>query len=105
MTSGFDIDPGVLRAAGKGVADAAQSLSDKWQALMASSDGMGDIFGDDMVGGLIGASYMAATDIADDSFSSTVDGYWQVVDGLDAMAEMYDDTEQENAETFGGGAG
>ncbi len=104
MTSGFDIEPGSLRSAGKGVADAAHSLSDTWHALKASSDGMGDIFGDDMVGGLIGASYGAASDIADDSFTSTSKGYQKIADGLGAMADMYDDTEQDTADSFGGRA-
>ena len=59
---------------------------------------MGDIFGDDLVGGLIGASYSAAQDIANDSFTSALDGFTQIADGLDAMAQLYDVTEQANTE-------
>ena len=97
--SGFQVDPQSLRTASQGVTAAAQQLSQQWQALQSTAQGMGDIFGDDMVGGLIGASYSAAEGIASDSFSSALDGFGQIADGLGAMADLYDTTEQANTDT------
>lgn len=99
MTGGFQVDPASLRTASQGVTAAAHQLGQQWQALQSTAQGMGDIFGDDMVGGLIGASYSAAEGIANDSFSSALDGFSQIADGLAAMADLYDTTEQGNTET------
>lgn len=100
--SGFQVDPASLRTASQGVASAAQQLGQQWQALQSTAQGMGDIFGDDMVGGLIGASYGAAVEIATDSFDSALDGFAEISDGLSAMADQYDTTEQDNVETVSG---
>lgn len=97
--SGFQVDPQSLRTASRGVTAAAQQLSQQWQTLQSTAQGMGDIFGDDMVGGLIGASYSAAEGIANDSFSTALDGFGQIADGLGAMADLYDTTEQDNTDT------
>lgn len=102
MTGGFDVQPQSLHTAGYGVANAADQLSQQWQSLTSTAQGMGDIFGDDMVGGLIGASYSAAQQIAGDSFTGALGGFAQIADGLHAMADLYDTTEQANTDTFGG---
>jgi uncharacterized protein YukE len=98
--TGFDVSPQSLRTASQGVASAAEQLQQQWQSLMSTSQGMGDIFGDDMVGGLIGASYGAAQEIASDSFTSAMDGFSQIAEDLNAMADLYDDTEQVNADNI-----
>lgn len=97
---GFQIDPSSLRAASKSIGDTAQRLYDEWSGLNSQASAMGDIFGDDMVGGLIGASYAGAQEVADDSFTSATDGFGEVADGLGAMADMYDETEQANTDDF-----
>jgi hypothetical protein len=102
VTGGFDVQPQSLHTAGQGVANAADQLSQQWQSLTSTAQGMGDIFGDDMVGGLIGASYSAAQQIAGDSFSSALGGFARIADGLHAMADLYDTTEHANTDTFGG---
>jgi uncharacterized protein YukE len=102
VTERFYVQPQSLHTAGHGVANAADQLSQQWQSLTSTAQGMQDIFGDDMVGGLIGASYGAAQQIAGDSFSSALDGFAQIADGLHAMADLYDTTEQANADGFDG---
>lgn len=98
--SEFDVQPESLRTASKGVAAAASQLSQQWQSLVSTAQGMGDIFGDDMVGGLIGGSYSAAQEIAGKSFTTALQGFAQISDGLNSMADMYDTTEQANTETI-----
>ena len=98
MVDGFNIDPSSLRSAGTSIDNIAQQLSDSWSQLAGQADSTGDIFGDDMVGGLIGASYNGALDVADESFTAAVDGFGEVADGLSSMADMYDDTEQGNTD-------
>lgn len=96
----MDVSPASLRSAGTGVANAADALSQQWQSLLSTAQGMGDIFGDDMVGGLIGASYSVAQDIAGGSFASALEGFTRITDGLKAMADLYDTIEQANTDTF-----
>lgn len=98
--SGYDVEPASLRRAEQGVRSAGERLANAWQALIGQAQGMGDIFGDDMVGGLIGASYAAAQDIANRSYGSVVKGFGGFADGLATMAERYDRTEQVNVAAF-----
>ncbi|MEU7573365.1 hypothetical protein [Micromonospora sp. NPDC049240] len=96
----LDIDPVQLRAAGDGVRTAAAQLEARWQRLRGTADGMGDIFGADDVGGLIGASYRAAQQIAECSVTSVLAALTGFGDGLVDMGDAYDRIEEDNAALF-----
>ncbi|MEU1395243.1 WXG100 family type VII secretion target [Micromonospora zamorensis] len=96
----LDVDPEQLRQAAGGVQRAGERLEQQWQRLRATADGMGDIFGDDDVGGLIGASYQAAQQIAEQSVSSVVAAFAGFGDGLARMSTAYDEVEARNAALF-----
>ena len=85
-----------LRSAGQGLTDAAGRVQREWQSLVSTVKGMGDMFGDDMVGSLIGMSYQAAHEMADESYTSAAEQLQYLGEGLNVMAEMYDRTEEAN---------
>ena len=53
-----------------------------------------------MVGGLIGASHEGAMEVAGQSYQSVIRAYGSYADGLSAMADRYDETEQGHVDTF-----
>ncbi|MEV4656931.1 WXG100 family type VII secretion target [Micromonospora sp. NPDC049301] len=96
----LDVDPEQLRQAAGGVQRAGERLEQQWQRLQATAGGMGDIFGGDDVGGLIGASYHAAQQIAEQSVMSVVAAFAGFGDGLAGMGAAYDEVEARNAALF-----
>jgi hypothetical protein len=100
MADGIQVDLAALRRGGEGLQRAAQQLEQEWSAFSGRVQSMGDIFGDDMVGGLIGASYHAAHEIADESFMSAADGLDGFGAGLMESADNHEATDQSGAESF-----
>jgi hypothetical protein len=100
MGGQLQVDPATLRQGGQGVLDVAERVAGAWRDFVTKARGMGDIFGDDPVGGLIGASYGAAQQVADDSLNSVVNGLSNAGRGLLRMADSYDQTEQTNLGHF-----
>jgi hypothetical protein len=91
----LEVRPESVRGAGRNLQQVAQRLQTEWQAMTATVQGMGDLFGDDMVSSLIAASYQAAHEIANDSYTSAAEGFQDFGGGLQAMAATYDEAEQE----------
>ncbi|MFI7575899.1 WXG100 family type VII secretion target [Micromonospora sp. NPDC049497] len=96
----LDVEPEQLRSAAAGVRQAGERLELQWQRLRATADGMGDVFGGDEVGGLIGASYRSAQQIAERSVTSVVGAFTGFGDGLASMGDAYDAVEERNAALF-----
>ncbi|MET7832565.1 PE domain-containing protein [Micromonospora sediminicola] len=96
----LDVEPDQLRSAATGVRQAGERLEQQWQRLRATAGGMGDIFGGDEVGGLIGASYRSAEQIAERSTTSVITALTGFADGLAAMGNAYDAVEEQNATLF-----
>ncbi|MGW5360234.1 hypothetical protein [Actinopolymorpha pittospori] len=70
MTDQRQYDSAALRDHGKHLMRIGDDSQAAWARLKRKSEGMGDIFGDDLVGGLIGAAYGAIYALADGSFTS-----------------------------------
>jgi uncharacterized protein YukE len=98
MTDGFQVDPQALRQGASGLLDAAQRLSEEWQRFTVTVQGMGPMFGNDPIGGLIGAGYQAAQGVADRSLKTVMDAFADFGTGLSRMADQYDGTEQANSD-------
>lgn len=94
MAGQIRVAPGALRQGGQGISDAGQRLAVGWQDFSAKVQGMGDIFGDDPIGGLIGASYQMAHQIAERSVGSVAGSLTGFGAGLARMAGGYDAAEQ-----------
>lgn len=100
MTGGYEVHPPALRQGGSELAAVAEQVSAQWEALRARTAAMGDIFGDDDVGGLIGMSYQVAEEIAGECLRSVVEGLRGFGAGLGVMAERYELAEQDNLANF-----
>jgi uncharacterized protein YukE len=91
----LEVRPDSLSGAGRDLQQVAQRLQSEWQAMTGTAQGMGDIFGDDMVSSLIATSYQSAQEIANDSYTSAVEGFQDFGGGLQEMAATYAEAEQE----------
>ncbi|MCO1598388.1 ESX-1 secretion-associated protein [Micromonospora sp. RHAY321] len=100
MPENLQVHPPALRQGGSHLTEVAEQLAAQWEALRARTAAMGDIFGDDDVGGLIGMSYQAAEEIAAECLGSVVEGLRGFGDGLGLMADQYDLVEQDNDAQF-----
>lgn len=89
-----------LDRAAQSLAQVAESFNTAWQSFSAQVDSMGDIFGDDAVGGLIGGSYQAAHGIADETFTSAAEALMDFSDGLSRMAAAHERNERAARELF-----
>ncbi|MEV0649376.1 hypothetical protein AB0I28_29380 [Phytomonospora sp. NPDC050363] len=97
---GFEAEPDNLRDSSGLLRQASESLAELWAEIDGKVASMGDIFGDDDVGGLIGMSYQAAHDIAAENITSVIDALGGFSEGLDGMAASYDETENALMENF-----
>jgi hypothetical protein len=79
-----------LRRGGDSIGGAAIRLAEAWTAHAQRVAAMGDIFGSDPIGGLIGTSYHAAHQIAERSYESVVSSLASFNRGLHAAADTFD---------------
>ncbi|GAA2711902.1 WXG100 family type VII secretion target [Actinoplanes palleronii] len=100
MSTGVEVDLDALRRAGEQLARAAERLDREWAGFSSQVQSMGDIFGDDAVGGLIGASYQAAHQIADECFVSVAESFDDFGVGLEESADSHEANEREIADRF-----
>ncbi|WP_422736845.1 hypothetical protein ACN263_25580 [Micromonospora sp. WMMD729] len=100
MHDDLQVHPPALRQGGGHLSEVADQIAAQWEALRAQAAAMGDIFGDDDVGGLIGMSYQVAEEIAAECLGSVIDGLRGFGDGLTLMADQYDVVEQDNDAQF-----
>lgn len=98
--AGFAAVPENLRDSASLMRSASEALTSAWQALDSKVTGMGDIFGDDDVGGLIGMSYQAAHDIAAENMTSVIEALGGFGEGLDGMAAGYEENEAAVEQSF-----
>ncbi len=101
MDETLNVDLDSLDRGGEALFRVAETLSARWSELSGQVQAMGDIFGDDDVGSLIGVSYQAAHQVADESFRSVIDSLAGFGSGLALMAKRYADTERQIADRFG----
>jgi enoyl-[acyl-carrier-protein] reductase (NADH) len=94
----LQVHPPGLRRSGRSLQDVAERVASAWQDLQNTVHGMGEIFGDDMVSSLIGTSYQAAHEMANESYTSAAERLRDFGEGLVVMADVYDRTEQANTD-------
>ena len=79
-----------LRDSGKGISKQGEQVQDEWGKLKSTSEGKGDIFGDDDVGGLIGMAYQTVFGPADD--------FTAFGDALNKAGDRHEETEKNHAD-------
>jgi hypothetical protein len=87
-------DSAALRDHGKNLMRIGDDSHTAWARLKQKSDGMGDIFGDDLVGGLIGAAYGAIYVLADGSLTSASDDLVAFGEKLKYVGDSNDQAEE-----------
>lgn len=100
MSDSIDVDPQELRRGASQLREVADQLQTRWAEFSGRVQAMGDIFGDDPVGGLIGASYQAAHGLAADSYQSVTTGLVGFSEGLAKMAGRYESADGSSREEF-----
>jgi ADP-heptose:LPS heptosyltransferase len=86
--------PDSLRDGGKHLVELGDEVESAWERLRSTSEGMGDIFGDDLVGGLIGAAYSAIYELASETFSSVTDDFHAFGERLTLVGDNDEENEQ-----------
>jgi hypothetical protein len=95
-------DPDPVRDCGENLAIIATWLRSSWTQFNEHLLRMGDIFGDDDVGGLIGASHSGAVEIATSSFNSIAAAFDSFGARLAVAADNYEQAEQQITQRFQG---
>lgn len=91
-----------LRGGAEGLRSVADDFSSSWSSFTAAVDSMGDIFGDDDIGGLIGVSHQLAQQIAGEAFGSVTDALTACAEGLSTMADAHEGNEADSQSLFTG---
>jgi hypothetical protein len=87
-----------LRDSGKGISKQGEQVQDEWGKLKSTSEGKGDIFGDDDVGGLIGMAYQTVFGLADEAFTTAADDFTAFGDALNKAGDRHEETEKNHAD-------
>jgi hypothetical protein len=87
-----------LRDSGKGISKQGEQVQTEWGQLKSTSEGMGDIFGDDDVGGLIGMAYQTVFDLADEAFTTAADDFTAFGDALNKAGDNQEESEKTHAD-------
>lgn len=96
MTGGYEIEPRTLRTAAAELQRAGEQLAEQWTALKATVAGMGQPWGGDDIGMLIGMSYTAVEATADESYTGAADDLTRYAEKLEAVADNHEKAEQQN---------
>jgi uncharacterized protein YukE len=93
-TNKYTVQPETLRDAGRELSAAGDRLNEQWTALKSTVDGMGQPWGGDDIGMIIGESYTAIQDQADESFSGAAEDLAAFGEKLAAMADNHEKAEE-----------
>ncbi|TMR02437.1 PE domain-containing protein [Actinomadura soli] len=92
--NGYEVQPDTLRSAAKGLAEAGDQLDQEWSNLKSTVQGMGEPWGADDIGMLIGESYKAIEGQADESFTGAAEDLSGYGEKLTALADNHEKAEQ-----------
>ncbi|GLW65269.1 hypothetical protein Arub01_35130 [Actinomadura rubrobrunea] len=95
MTNGYAIRPETVRQAAKELTAAGDRLAQEWQSLVGTVEGMGAPWGNDDIGMLIGESYLAIQETANESFTGAADDLRAFGEKLTLVADNHEKAEQE----------
>ena len=96
------IDPDGLRAAGTSLQDVSDQFLTELRTFLADLSAFGAPWGDDEIGGLIGAACEEVTAYAAECFESVMEELGVVGVDLNRMAHLHEVNEQAFAEGFTG---
>jgi prefoldin subunit 5 len=98
--AGIDVSPERLRASADQIEQSVQQMDADLDALEGATADYASACGSDDLGTAIAACYEAISDMAFDSYEQNLDELIGYAEGLDAMADRYEQAEQENMDAF-----
>ena len=98
--AGIDVSPERLRSAADQLEQAVQRLDTDLDVLEADTAGYAGACGSDDLGTAIAACYEAISDLAFDCYEQNLDELVGYAEGLDTMADRYEQAERQNSDTF-----
>jgi hypothetical protein len=105
--AGFAVDLDALRRAAADLRTSTDELDDAVTGFTDQLGGVGDPWGTDLLGTLIGGGYVAIEQLALETLDSIIAAFDGYADGLDRMADTYQQAEDDSETGFGrlGGQG
>jgi uncharacterized protein YukE len=85
-----------MRTAAGELQNTGQRLSEQWKAMLSTVRGMGEPWGGDDIGMLIGMSYKEIESQADESLSGVAEELGGIADGLRKAADTHEDAEEKS---------
>lgn len=92
--AGFQVTPESFAPVAGQMRDVANQLIQAWQPVATQSQGVQFGRGDDIVSPLIQVSLQGAVALVNSSINSAAEALGSYADGLDAVGQLYLDTEQ-----------
>lgn len=100
MSGGFTVHPEEVGGAAKNLQGAGQSLAGAVARFQSQAAALGDAFGDDDLGSVLGMIYQVASEAAFESFQDNADGLQEIGHTLQEMADHYAEAESANQDSF-----
>ncbi|TNY36682.1 WXG100 family type VII secretion target [Thermomonospora catenispora] len=97
--SDYRIQAQSMRTAAGELERAAERLAEQWKAMLATVRGMGEPWGSDDIGVLIGTSYQAVEAQADESLTGVSRELGSMAEGLRQAADNHQKAEEKSTET------
>jgi uncharacterized protein YukE len=101
MADGFSVNSESLRRSAQNLRSATDELLSHLDTFTAVLNEVGDPWGFDTLGMLIGGGYAAAERLGLETFDSIVDSLDDYADRLDMMADSYDSADADSTDRFG----
>lgn len=97
---GFQVEPGSLRSSATGLDDVVDRFADALEQFENTIASFGEPWGADDVGAVIGELYLGIHDLAMSCFESNGELLGEFAHGLHTMADNFEATETEIAESI-----
>ncbi|ACY96378.1 MULTISPECIES: WXG100 family type VII secretion target [Thermomonospora] len=94
--SDYRIQAQSMRTAASELERAGERLAEQWKAMLAAVQGMGEPWGSDDIGMLIGMSYKAIEAQADESLTGVAEELGAMAEGLRRAADNHQKAEEKN---------
>ncbi|MFC8296754.1 WXG100 family type VII secretion target [Micromonospora orduensis] len=96
----LDVDPELLRQTGGELDSAAERMDALLQQVSGQLATVGEVWGGDDLGFLIGECFGGAFELAVDCFEANTDALEEYADRLRGMAEAYERVEETNTQSL-----
>jgi hypothetical protein len=94
--SGYEVDPERIHSAGGGIASSAQRMRADWEAFQGQLAALGQPWGADDIGFLIGGCYQAIFEVAAECYAENVTEMEMQAENVQAVAANHQAAEQAN---------